>query len=893
MTSVQLTLPLATGVTAVTGSASASQGSASLVTDQGVTSLVADLGVVAAGASATAWVDVTLDVGLTGVFSHQATVTTAQTASELSDDPSLPGHHDPTATRVYGADSELSSVLGWRLLTDVDGNEVPSPGDTLRWEGAVANGGLATATSVTLSVPLDSGASVVAGTASASQGTVTSGALATDTSFDVNLGDLAGGESATFSVDVVVKFKAALTTTLTAQGTLNEDGVYATATDDPTTSAVADATVVPVSTTPYPDRTGYDGPWPEVALLTPVDGAREMAVAEVTATMAPTSGETLVYWRALLWPADGDEADARVLSEGETAPPAPPASLGTLDTTLLANGLWRVKVEAIDSAGLIGTDESVLEVNGLMKPGQLRLSYLDAEYPLPGGGSLQVMRVYDSLNRDRSGDFGHGWTLELVGPRVQTNGKLGDRGWGQESCGESGMFHTTLCWTTLRERLVAVSWPDGAQEVFTFTPAPVTTMLPFTVTPTFTARNGTVSSLAVSGPSVGFFNSEEGTLVSSGGVYDPQRYALTQLDGTTWVLDKTSGLVSMTDRFGEGFTVTPTGLDMTRGLDLGWERDGQGRITRVVLPDGADLHYTCDLAGDLVAVTDRLDNVADFAYASGHLLTSHTGPGSTPLGSWTYDADGRLTGEEDGTGVDRAARSFRGSTGVGVDQSWDPNTFEVTFTGPDPGLTTVEAYDSAGLLASVTQSWDEGGVPVSEVTSFTYDGQFRVVGTTFPNGTSESRAYDAEGRVVRQQMADGTVVEVTFDAQGNELSVRVDGEEVQASSYAPDGRLTSMTRDGVTATLSYDPAGLLSALTTPDGTVTFTYDAYGLASGATLPNGQTVSVTRDAYGRPTAVVTSGRGTVSMTYDAAGRPVTRTDENGSVPARGVAEQPGRG
>jgi hypothetical protein len=558
-------------------------------------------------------------------------------------------------------------------------NGVPSPGDTLRFEGVVANEGLVASGSVSLSVPLDAGASLVGSWSSA--GTVG----VADEVWSVSPGAVSPGVPLVFGYDVEVGFLAALNEALVYQGAWSETGGPGGVTDSPHTTAVGDATEVPVSTTPYPERTGYAGPYPTVSLLAPTAGSRVATPVWVEATVAPTEGASLVWWEVEL---EGREQQW-TLGQGEGAPPS--TSLALLDPTVLANGVYTLRVVAIDSAGLMGWDEGAVEVGGDFKPGSMSVSFVDGEYALPSGGSLKLVRSYDTLRRGERGDFGYGWRLDVLDVRVAANGPLGE-GWGQTGCG-AGYLYGTVCFVAQRPHVVALAWPDGSQESWEYQPAPSSSYMGGVVaSPGFVPRAGTTSGLSISG--MGWY--VDGDIyrgLGSEGVLSPSRYTVTRSDGSVWVVDTDDGLVSVAWSDGSTLAVTPTGLDLEPGADLVWTRDGNGRIEALTFPDATTVSYAYTSSGDLEVVTDQLGDEVTFSYAGAHQLTSWAGEGRPPAATWTYDAEGRVVSVEDGEGVGTALAAF------------DLEDFTVTLVGPDPGLTTVETYDLDGNLAEVAQNF--------------------------------------------------------------------------------------------------------------------------------------------------------------------------------------------
>ena len=145
-------------------------------------------------------------------------------------------------------------------------------------------------------------------------------------------------------------------------------------------------------------------------------------------------------------------------------------------STVLSDGLWLVRLEVTDSAGFTGVDEHPLWVQADFKPGRYQVAFQDFTMALPTG-PVSVVRSYDTLDAGQVGDFGPGWTLQLLDVRVASNGALGDGGWGAQTCG-SGWLYTPLCHVSAKPHVVAVTWPDGSTEVFDLTPLPTTTFFP-------------------------------------------------------------------------------------------------------------------------------------------------------------------------------------------------------------------------------------------------------------------------------------------------------------------------------------------------------------------------------------------------------------------------------
>jgi hypothetical protein len=262
----------------------------------------------------------------------------------------------------------------------------------------------------------------------------------------------------------------------------------------------------------------------------------------------------------------------------------PPTTLTTFDPTVVPNGTYLIAITANASGGGFQTSTTTLIVDGGLKLGRYETSYLDLAVPL-NGLPMQVLRSYDSTDKV-SRDFGVGWRVDLSNFRVSTGRPLGLGGWTQYN--KQCFF--ALCitgYTSSIPHVATITWPDGHQELFDFTPDGGSNIFWFG-TAKFTARPRATSTLEVEGDNtVSFFGS--GNLYAGligGPVFDPQRFRLTAKDGTVYILDRSVGLVSATDRNGDTMTVSQAGITTSLGPSIAFIRDGQGRITHLAGPPG-------------------------------------------------------------------------------------------------------------------------------------------------------------------------------------------------------------------------------------------------------------------------------------------------------------------
>ena len=207
-----------------------------------------DLGSLAVGATATLDLQVRLDasfpVGLTEIV-NQATVTSAELDPVASDDPDTAESGDPTRTPAAG-DPQLAASKDDALATDNDSDGVPSPGDVVRYTITLENTGNGAATGVVLNDLVPANTAIVAGSVSASAGTIL-----TEDPVEVDLGEVAAGASVAVTFDVTIANPFPLgVDDIVNQGTVNSDQLPAVLTDDPDVGGDADPTVTMVAAAP-------------------------------------------------------------------------------------------------------------------------------------------------------------------------------------------------------------------------------------------------------------------------------------------------------------------------------------------------------------------------------------------------------------------------------------------------------------------------------------------------------------------------------------------------------------------------------------------------------------------------------------------------------------------
>jgi RHS repeat-associated protein len=617
---------------------------------------------------------------------------------------------------------------------------------------------------------------------------------------------------------------------------------------------------------------------PSITEIGPTNGTEVTKPVPVTASIKPPEKETITSWKVTAQALDPEPVV--VLASGTGTPPSP---LATFDPTKLPNGTYEIAVSATASGGGTQTATSTVAVRGNLKLGRYTTTYQDLSVPI-NGFQMQVRRVYDSIDK-RVGDFGVGWHVELANFRVATNRELGAGGWSEYATNCFG----SLClyaFKTSAPHYVTITFPDGHQEVFDFTPEGGSTLFS-AASARFTARPGTgTTSTLEAGASLGL--TATGDLVDGGGnPYNPTRFTLTTHDGTVLVLDVHSGLVSETDRNGNSLTVDSTGVHSSSGRSISFERDPQGRITNIMGPSGQRLTYGYSTAGDLESSTDADGNTTNYSYNANHNLLKTTGPGGQALQTLTYDSSGRLTSVTDADGNKTIITN-------------DVPGQQQTVVDPNGKLTTVLTYDALGDLLQQDQLVEEKTLttrytydsvgrptrvvdPLGRATSATYDTQGDPLSTIDAAGHTTTTAYNTFGEPTTVTDPTGAVVvRASYDNAGNLTGVQgPDGQAVQGT-YDSQGRLVETTdAHGNKATMHYDSAGNVTTATNSAGATQATFDESGHMTSFTDASGAKTSYTYDPSGLLNAVTDPRGNKRTAKYDALGRLVSQTDPLGAM------------
>jgi uncharacterized repeat protein (TIGR01451 family) len=296
--------------TLVVGSAQSSQGTVTKGNTAGDTAVGVDVGTLPAGASATisfrATINDPLPDGVTQVV-NQGIVSGGNFPAVPTDDPTTPAPGDPTVTPITLAPRIIASKID-KLFVDADKNGAPSPGDTLLYQITIQNTGNGAAPGMTFSDVPDPNTKLVVGSVQTSQGAVTKGNAAGDTSLNINIGVIpAHGASVTISFLVTINNPLpAGVVRIRNQGVASGDTGPAVPTDNPNTPTPGDPTDTPVTAAPVltadkavslfvdPDTNGVPSPGDTLLYQVIIQNVGNTAATGVIFTDTPDANTALV-----------------------------------------------------------------------------------------------------------------------------------------------------------------------------------------------------------------------------------------------------------------------------------------------------------------------------------------------------------------------------------------------------------------------------------------------------------------------------------------------------------------------------------------------------------------------------------------------------------------------
>ncbi|RYG90076.1 RHS repeat protein [Loktanella sp. IMCC34160] len=399
-----------------------------------------------------------------------------------------------------------------------------------------------------------------------------------------------------------------------------------------------------------------------------------------------------------------------------------------------------------------------------------------------------------------------------------------------------------------------------------------------------------------------------------------------QPEGFLYERTERNGSVTRFTRDAEGRILTRTedadGL-LPRVTTYTWHADLRKPLTRttdelaetfVYDPDGMLTSYT---QTDVLVSSPSNGQSRTWAFtyttlASGlKVLAAMDGPGLASQGvqdvtSYTYDAQGRMTGITNPDGSTVQIQSF--SSGGQPASLTDARGFDWTFTYDIDGRVIQSVFEPGARNDTWAMTYDEVGQLISIVDplgrqwSYVYNSARRLTSLTDPAGNTMDFEYDVAGNVTRTEYgnalatvtylqeaqydelgrllailgSNGQVTRFTHDVEDNVAQVEDGLGLTDSFTYDALKRLTAeLDRENFTTSMDHDPSGDLTRYTDPRGIETlFTYNGFGEVITEVSADRGTHSYSYDSRGLVTSY-TDGRGQVSTySYDSAGRLVSR-------------------
>ncbi|MBN1210666.1 MAG: hypothetical protein JXB05_37810 [Myxococcaceae bacterium] len=605
---------------------------------------------------------------------------------------------------------------------------------------------------------------------------------------------------------------------------------------------------------------------------------------------------TLVEGTLDYWPADNPSA-VTVLAEGVSGPGG--STLATLDTTRLDNGPFIIRLRGTNSEGVYKESGVLVTVSGGYKPGRVAFTVYDVTVPLVGI-PVSIGRSYDSLHRERVGDFGYGWSLATRSTQLEVS-----------------PAHD-----------VTFTRPDGKRVTFFFQPRSVGGVFGFLLEPHYLPQAGVYGSLTANGCPL--LVSSGGTLVcflDSNPTYSPTLFVYTDPRGRKYTMGADGQLRAIQELDGAQLTFTSEGITSNRdGRGVTFLRDGSRRITEVQVKDPqgqvvSRYGYTYDSQGDLVRVTLPAPRdgepapIIQYLYqpAWPHLIQDVIDPRGIKLVTHEYyTSPPALAGR-----LKSATTWGDGNTPYTFHYAYDLDSNTITTTQPDGGrvverYTRMPAGTGGGtdvrLLSRTEDVRIEGAQRLTRTTRYGYDTNLNLRFVGFPDpATGEPApppsspdtcarrnlcyAYDAQGNPTVITDLAGRVNRIEYNSAGRPTKLIDPLGNARTLTYDAIGNLTQASdAQGPLGGLSRDAFGNIQSHyvgSNPTHAATYTYDAFGNRESSTDPVGTTTYMGGyDSFGRASAITaesaTGSRRLTMLSHDALGS-VTRisslTDSQG--------------